>query len=81
MTRGSTDEKTAGFLSELGVIAHVDHPNTAKLIGCGVEGEMHLVFELSLHGSLGSLLHGLYCLYVKTYGINLKCTYRSFLQY
>ncbi|WJX13159.1 non-specific serine/threonine protein kinase [Trifolium repens] len=58
MTTGSTDEKTAGFLSELGIIAHVDHPNTAKLVGCCVEGEMHLVFELSTLGSLGSVLHG-----------------------
>lgn len=60
MTTGTTEEKTAGFLSELGIIAHVDHPNTAKLIGCGVDGEMHLVFELSTLGSLGSVLHGLY---------------------
>lgn len=58
LTKGSTEEKISGFLSELGVIAHVDHPNTAKLIGCGVEGEMHLVFELSTLGCLGSLLHG-----------------------
>ncbi|KAK7344215.1 hypothetical protein VNO77_13572 [Canavalia gladiata] len=58
MTKGTMDEKTVGFLSELGIIAHVDHPNTAKLIGCCVEGEMHLVFELSPLGSLGSLLHG-----------------------
>nr|KYP74401.1 putative LRR receptor-like serine/threonine-protein kinase At1g53420 family [Cajanus cajan] len=58
LTRGTTDEKTVGFLSELGVIAHVDHPNTAKLIGCCVEGEMQLVFELSQLGSLGTLLHG-----------------------
>ncbi|KAL2325460.1 hypothetical protein Fmac_024518 [Flemingia macrophylla] len=58
LTRGTTDEKTAGFLSELGVIAHVDHPNTAKLIGCCVEREMQLVFELSQLGSLGTLLHG-----------------------
>ena len=58
MTTGSTDEKTAGFLSELGVIAHVDHPNIAKLVGCCVEGEMHLVFELSTLGSLGYVLHG-----------------------
>ncbi|CAK8572411.1 unnamed protein product [Lathyrus sativus] len=57
MTTGSTDEKTAGFLSELGIIAHVDHPNTAKLVGCCVEGEMHIVFELSKLGSLGSVLH------------------------
>ncbi|CAL8166497.1 unnamed protein product [Prunus armeniaca] len=59
LTKGTSDEKTAGFLSELGIIAHVDHPNTAKLIGCCVEGGMHLVFELSSLGSLGSLLHGL----------------------
>lgn len=59
LTKGTSDEKTAGFLSELGIIAHVDHPNTAKLIGCCVEGGMHLVFELSSLGSLGSLLHGM----------------------
>ncbi|KAK7277887.1 hypothetical protein RJT34_22906 [Clitoria ternatea] len=58
MTKGTTDEKTTGFLSELGVIAHVNHPNIAKLIGSCVEGEMHLVFELSRLGSLGSLLRG-----------------------
>ncbi|KAG5078540.1 hypothetical protein JHK82_057235 [Glycine max] len=58
LSKGTTDEKTAGFLCELGVIAHVDHPNTAKLVGCCVEGEMQLVFELSTLGSLGSLLHG-----------------------
>ncbi|QHN77535.1 Receptor-like cytosolic serine/threonine-protein kinase [Arachis hypogaea] len=59
LTNGSIEEKTAGFLSELGVIAHVDHPNTAKIIGCCVERDMHLlVFSLSPLGSLGSLLHG-----------------------
>lgn len=58
LTNGTPDEKTAGFLSELGIIAHVDHPNTAKLIGCCVEKGMHLVFQLSPLGSLGSLLHG-----------------------
>ncbi|KAM1095584.1 hypothetical protein EV2_010754 [Malus domestica] len=57
LTKGTADEKTAGFLSELGIIAHVDHPNAAKLIGCCVEGGMYLVFELSSLGSLGSLLH------------------------
>ncbi|XP_022719311.1 receptor-like cytosolic serine/threonine-protein kinase RBK2 isoform X2 [Durio zibethinus] len=58
LTKGTLDERTAGFLSELGVIAHVNHPNTAKLIGCGIEGGMHLVFALSTLGSLGSVLHG-----------------------
>ncbi|TYI58372.1 hypothetical protein E1A91_D11G352400v1 [Gossypium mustelinum] len=57
-TKGTSDEMTAAFLSELGIIAHVNHPNTATLIGCGVEGGMHLVFLLSPFGSLASVLHG-----------------------
>jgi len=60
LTKGTPDEQTAEFLSELGIIAHVDHPNTAKFIGCCIEGGMHLVFRLSPLGSLGSLLHGFY---------------------
>lgn len=58
LTRGSQEEMTADFLSELGVIVHVDHPNIAKLIGYGVEGGMHLVLHLSPHGSLASILYG-----------------------
>ncbi|CAH8306088.1 unnamed protein product [Eruca vesicaria subsp. sativa] len=58
LTKGTPDEQTAEFLSELGIIAHVDHPNTAKFIGCCTEGGMFLVFRLSPLGSLGSLLHG-----------------------
>lgn len=57
LTKGSPEERTGDFLSELGIMAHVNHPNTAKLIGYGVEGGMHLVLELSPHGSLASLLH------------------------
>ncbi|XP_022740579.1 receptor-like cytosolic serine/threonine-protein kinase RBK2 [Durio zibethinus] len=58
LTRGSTEEMTMDFLSELGIIVHVDHPNIAKLIGYGVEGGLHLVLQLSPHGSLASLLYG-----------------------
>ncbi|XP_007035412.2 PREDICTED: receptor-like cytosolic serine/threonine-protein kinase RBK2 isoform X1 [Theobroma cacao] len=58
LTRGSSEEMTMDFLSELGIIVHVDHPNIAKLIGYGVEGGMHLVLQLSPHGSLASLLYG-----------------------
>ncbi|KAM6545297.1 hypothetical protein CsatB_026033 [Cannabis sativa] len=58
LTRGSQEEMTADFLSELGIIVHVDHPNIAKLIGYGVEGGMHLVLDLSPHGSLSSILYG-----------------------
>uniref|UniRef100_A0A7N1A8G6 non-specific serine/threonine protein kinase n=1 Tax=Kalanchoe fedtschenkoi TaxID=63787 RepID=A0A7N1A8G6_KALFE len=53
-----SEQMTADFLSELGIIAHVNHPNVAKLIGYGVEGGMHLVLELSPNGSLSSLLCG-----------------------
>lgn len=58
LTRGTPDEMTADFLSEIGIMAHVNHPNTAKLIGYGVEGGTHLVLELSPQGSLASLLYG-----------------------
>ena len=57
LTRGTPDEMAADFLSELGIICHVDHPNTAKLVGYGVEGGMHLVLYLSPHGSLATLLY------------------------
>ncbi|KAL4579853.1 hypothetical protein LXL04_016021 [Taraxacum kok-saghyz] len=56
LNKGTMEEQIIGFLSEIGTIAHVDHPNTAKLIGYGIEGGTHLVMELSPHGSLGSLL-------------------------
>ncbi|XP_019462746.1 PREDICTED: receptor-like cytosolic serine/threonine-protein kinase RBK2 isoform X1 [Lupinus angustifolius] len=58
LTRGNQEEMTADFLSELGIIVHVDHPNIARLIGYGVEGGMHLVLQLSPHGSLSSILYG-----------------------
>ncbi|KAL2535600.1 Protein kinase family protein [Forsythia ovata] len=57
LTRGPLEERIGDFLSELGIMAHVNHPNTAKLIGYGVEGGMYLVLELSPLGSLASLLH------------------------
>lgn len=58
LSGGTPEEMTADFLSELGIIVHVNHPNLAKLIGYGVEGGMHLVLQLSPHGSLASILRG-----------------------
>ncbi|KAF5205423.1 Kinase family protein [Thalictrum thalictroides] len=58
LTRGTSEERTGDFLTELGIIVHVNHHNTAKLIGYGIEGGMHLVLELSPHGCLASLLYG-----------------------
>ncbi|KAK6233095.1 hypothetical protein SCA6_003168 [Theobroma cacao] len=48
LIKGTPDERTAGFLSELGIIAHVNHPNTATLIGCGIDGGMHLICDFGL---------------------------------
>lgn len=58
LTRGTPEERIADFLSELGIMAHVNHPNATTLIGYGVEGGMHLVLEYSHLGSLASLLQG-----------------------
>ncbi|KAH7867152.1 hypothetical protein Vadar_029517 [Vaccinium darrowii] len=58
LNKGTIEEQTTGFLSEIGIIAHVNHRNTAKLIGFGVEGGTYLVLQLSPLGSLGSLLRG-----------------------
>ncbi|OMP04985.1 hypothetical protein COLO4_09155 [Corchorus olitorius] len=58
LTKGTPDEIIGDFLSELGIMAHVNHPNTAKLIGYGIEGGMYLVLELSPNGSLASVLYG-----------------------
>ncbi|EPS58364.1 hypothetical protein M569_16451, partial [Genlisea aurea] len=58
LKRGMGDEELLNFLSEIGVIAHINHPNTAKLIGYGVDGGAFIVLKLSSLGSLGSLLQG-----------------------
>ncbi|XP_076958021.1 receptor-like cytosolic serine/threonine-protein kinase RBK2 [Bidens hawaiensis] len=56
LIRGTPEEMTADFLSELGILVHVSHPNISNIIGYGVEGGMHLVLPLSYHGSLASVL-------------------------
>lgn len=50
--------KEKEFLMELGVIGHVSHPNTAKLVGCCIENGLYLIFNLSENGNLASALHG-----------------------
>ncbi|PIA28554.1 hypothetical protein AQUCO_06800007v1 [Aquilegia coerulea] len=59
LAKDNTDEnKQKEFLMELGVLAHVCHPNTAHLIGCCFENGLHLIFEFSPNGNLSSALHG-----------------------
>ncbi|GJN39042.1 hypothetical protein PR202_gb28136 [Eleusine coracana subsp. coracana] len=55
---GNKEDRVSDFLSELGIIAHVNHPNAAQLLGFSVEGGLHLVLQFSPHGSLASVLHG-----------------------
>lgn len=52
------EDKVDDFLSELGIIAHINHPNAAKLIGYSADGGLYLVLQYLHHGSLGSLIHG-----------------------
>lgn len=46
------------FLSELGIIAHVNHPNATRLIGFGIDQGLYFVLQFASHGSLASLLFG-----------------------
>ncbi|XP_068647350.1 probable receptor-like serine/threonine-protein kinase At5g57670 [Aristolochia californica] len=59
LAKDNTDEtKQKEFLSELGIIVHVCHPNTACLVGCCIENGLHLIFNFSPNGNLASALHG-----------------------
>ncbi|XP_068651881.1 probable receptor-like serine/threonine-protein kinase At5g57670 isoform X2 [Aristolochia californica] len=59
LAKDNTDEtKQKEFLSELGIIVHVCHPNTSYLLGCCIEKGLHLIFNFSPNGNLASALHG-----------------------
>ncbi|MQL68429.1 hypothetical protein Taro_000704 [Colocasia esculenta] len=58
LSGASTDEqKEKDFLTELGTLGHVRHPNISGLLGCCIDRGLYLVFEFSSHGSVSSLLH------------------------
>nr|CAD1825911.1 unnamed protein product [Ananas comosus var. bracteatus] len=58
LTQAATDEqKEKDFLTELGTIGHVRHPNVSCLLGCCVDRELYLIFEFSSRGSVSSNLH------------------------
>ena len=52
------EERVSDFLSELGMIAHVNHANAARLRGFSSDRGLHFVLEYAPHGSLASLLFG-----------------------
>ncbi|XP_028802795.1 receptor-like cytosolic serine/threonine-protein kinase RBK1 isoform X1 [Neltuma alba] len=67
MKKEKENEDRAGdYLSELGIIAHINHPNAVRLIGFGVNNGLYFVLQLAPHGSLSSLLFGSECLEWKT---------------
>ncbi|XP_076906519.1 receptor-like cytosolic serine/threonine-protein kinase RBK1 isoform X2 [Bidens hawaiensis] len=51
------EDRVEDFLSELGIIAHINHPNAARLIGFSPDTDLHLVLQFAPHGSLATLLH------------------------
>ncbi|KAI4377229.1 hypothetical protein MLD38_014894 [Melastoma candidum] len=59
LTRASADErKVKEFLTEIGTVGHVHHPNVLSLLGCCIDNGLYIIFQFSSRGSLASLLHG-----------------------
>ncbi|XVE80036.1 hypothetical protein DITRI_Ditri14bG0106600 [Diplodiscus trichospermus] len=59
LSKDNKDEnKKKEFLTELGIIGHVCHPNTANLVGCCIENGLYLIFNFAEKGTLQSALHG-----------------------
>ncbi|KAI4380563.1 hypothetical protein MLD38_006740 [Melastoma candidum] len=59
LTRASADErKVKEFLTEIGTVGHVRHPNVLSLLGCCIDNGLYIIFQFSSRGSLASLLHG-----------------------
>ncbi|KAM7252737.1 hypothetical protein ACFE04_008246 [Oxalis oulophora] len=51
-------KKEKEFLDEIGVISHVNHPNTTTLIGCCFENGLYLILNFCQNGNLSTALHG-----------------------
>lgn len=59
LAKDNKDEnKEKEFLVELGIIGHVNHPNTASLVGYCFENGLYLIFNYYSNGTLSSALHG-----------------------
>lgn len=52
------EDRVGDFLSELGIIAHINHPNATRLMGFGIDRGLYFVLQFASHGSLASLLFG-----------------------
>ncbi|KAI9111668.1 hypothetical protein K1719_017358 [Acacia pycnantha] len=51
-------DNTSNFLTELGIIAHIDHPKTCQFLGFGIDKGLFFVLHYAAHGSLSSFLFG-----------------------
>ncbi|GMH13835.1 hypothetical protein Nepgr_015676 [Nepenthes gracilis] len=59
LTKTSTEEKREReFLTEIGTIGHVCHPNVLSLLGISIDNGLFLIFPFSPRGSVASHLHG-----------------------
>ncbi|XP_057787163.1 probable receptor-like serine/threonine-protein kinase At5g57670 [Salvia miltiorrhiza] len=58
LTKAENDErKEKEFLTEIGTLGHVSHPNVTSLLGCCIDNGLYLIFQFSSKGSVASLLH------------------------
>lgn len=57
LNRATDERKEREFLTEIGTIGHVHHPNVSSLLGCCIDNGFYLIFEFSLNGSVSSVLH------------------------
>lgn len=51
-------DRAGDFLTELGIIAHINHPNATRLVGFGIDRGLYFVLQFVPHGSLSSVLFG-----------------------
>ncbi|KAI9120166.1 hypothetical protein K1719_008814 [Acacia pycnantha] len=51
-------DNTSNFLTELGIIAHIDHPKTCQFLGFEIDKGLFFVLHYAAHGSLSSFLFG-----------------------
>lgn len=71
LTKESCDErKEKEFLTEIGTLGHVTHPNVASLLGCCIDNGLYLIFQFSAKGSVASLLHGTNFIFLLITNIN-----------
>ncbi|CAM0902092.1 unnamed protein product [Alopecurus aequalis] len=57
LAASADEKKEKDFLTELGTVGHVRHPNVSSLLGCCVDRGLHLVFDFSTRGSVSANLH------------------------